>query len=110
MCYRYALTDERAPMTREQAIERLCSHRAELERLGIAHIGLFGSVARGEADAASDVDVVIALRADARIGFGIVRIAERLEEILGASVDLVTDPIEKPRLRAHVERDRVDAF
>ena len=39
-------------MDRRQAMERLQDHEAELRRLGVQHLYLFGSVARGEGRAA----------------------------------------------------------
>jgi predicted nucleotidyltransferase len=33
--------------------------RADLRRLGVRAVGVFGSVARGEANAESDVDVLV---------------------------------------------------
>ena len=44
-------------MTREETIRRLHEHEAELKRLGVEHLYLFGSVARGEAREDSDVDL-----------------------------------------------------
>jgi predicted nucleotidyltransferase len=44
-------------MERAQAIATLKRHEAELKQLGVQHLYLFGSTARGEAGAASDVDL-----------------------------------------------------
>ncbi len=44
-------------MTREEAIGRLLEHEAELKRLGVETLYLFGSTARGEAGENSDVDL-----------------------------------------------------
>ena len=43
MCYKNRI------MTREEAIGRLLEHEAELKRLGVEKLYLFGSTARGEA-------------------------------------------------------------
>lgn len=43
----------------EQIIATLRAHGAELRRAGIRHLSLFGSVARGDAEADSDVDLVV---------------------------------------------------
>lgn len=55
---------------------------------------LYGSVARGTQDEVSDVDLMVELEPDARIGFGIVRLQDELEEALGTDVDIhsVPDP------------------
>jgi uncharacterized protein len=44
-------------MTREEAIRRLQHHEAALKRLGVQHLYMFGSTARGEANDESDVDL-----------------------------------------------------
>jgi predicted nucleotidyltransferase len=44
-------------MERDQATARLKEHEAELRQLGIEHLYLFGSTARGEAREDSDVEL-----------------------------------------------------
>jgi len=44
-------------MKRDEAISRLQQHEADLKRLGVEHLYLFGSTARGEAKDDSDVDL-----------------------------------------------------
>jgi hypothetical protein len=44
-------------MGRGEAISKLKQHAAELKRLGVDHLYLFGSTARGEAREDSDVDL-----------------------------------------------------
>jgi uncharacterized protein len=95
----------------ESVIAALRAHEAELRQAGILHAALFGSLARGEALPASDIDLVVDLDPAARIG--LIRLAgleRRLTEILGYPVDLLPEPIEQPRLRANVDRDRRRAF
>ena len=99
------------PMTSDAVISELRTHAPELKQAGIRHIALFGSLARGEAGADSDIDLVAELDPGARIGLlRLIGLEQRLEELLGRSVDLLAEPIEHPRLRAAVERDRRGAF
>jgi hypothetical protein len=92
-------------------ISTLRAHAEEPRRVGIRRLGLFGSRARGELGPTSDVDLVAELGPDARIGvFRLVGLERRLAEIVGHRVDLLPEPIEHPRLRANVERDRRVAF
>src|SRR5271163_4256059 len=44
-------------MKRDEAISRLQQHEADLKRLGVERLYLFGSTARGEATDDSDVDL-----------------------------------------------------
>jgi predicted nucleotidyltransferase len=87
-------------LTAEQVIATLRDHAAELRQAGIRDVGLFGSLARGEASPASDGDLVVELDPAARIGM--IRLAgteRRLAKILGCAVDLLPEPIEQ-RIRA----------
>lgn len=100
-----------SPRTADAVIAVLRAHAAELRQAGIRHIGLFGSLARGEAAVDSDIDLVAELDPQAHFGlFRLVGLEQRLAEILGCAVDLLPEPIEQPRLRANVERDRRSAF
>jgi predicted nucleotidyltransferase len=45
-----------------------------------------------------------------RLGWDYFDLDERVGKLLGIQVDLVSDPDRRPRLRAAIERDRVDAF
>jgi len=44
-------------MKRAEAISRLQQHEADLKRLGVEHLYMFGSTARGEDGDDSDVDL-----------------------------------------------------
>jgi predicted nucleotidyltransferase len=95
----------------EHVIATLRAHEAELHRAGIRHLSLFGSVARGDATVNSDVDLVVELDPEARIGlFALGALERRLAELVGRPVDLLPEPIEKPRLRARIDRDLRHAF
>jgi predicted nucleotidyltransferase len=48
----------------DNVIDALRSHEGELRRFGVSHASVFGSVARGEARADSDVDVLVELDQD----------------------------------------------
>ena len=95
----------------ERVIGMLRAHEAELRAAGISRLSLFGSVARGDAEAGSDVDLAAEFDPAARMDLvRLVALERRLGEILGRRVDLLPEPAEKPRLRANIERDRVLAF
>lgn len=100
-----------AGMDSATAIARLKAHEAELRAMGVAGLSLFGSVARGEAGPGSDVDVAARLDERRRLGlFELGGIVDALQEALGVQVDLVTEPVSKPRLGSEIERDRVHVF
>ncbi len=51
---------------------------------------LFGSYARGQADNSSDIDILVDLDYNQRIGLGFIQMQIDLEEILKTRVDLVS--------------------
>lgn len=95
----------------EAVIAELKSHETELRCAGIRRLSLFGSVARGDARADSDVDLAAELDPNAHVGlFRLTAIERRLSQILGRSVDLLPEPVEKARLQSHIDRERLRAF
>lgn len=97
--------------TAARVIAALRAHEAELRAAGILRLSLFGSVARGDDEAGSDVD--LAAEFDPAACTDLVRLIaleRRMAELLGRRVDLLPEPAEAPRLRAKVERDRIRAF
>jgi predicted nucleotidyltransferase len=92
-------------------MEVLRAHEPELRRAGVRHLSLFGSVARDEADATSDVDLAVEFDPAAEMDlFRLNALERRMTEMLGRRVDLLPEPVEKPRLRASIDRDRRRAF
>jgi predicted nucleotidyltransferase len=69
----------------------LQAHLAELLALGARRLGVFGSFARGEARADSDVDVYVEFDEGKRTYDNFFALHELLENLLGRRVDLVTD-------------------
>lgn len=96
-------------MTREEAIRRLAAAQPELATLGVRSLDLFGSVARGEAGPASDVDLLVDV--DRPVGlFHFFRVQRRLGEILGCKVDLVMRDAVKRQLRDCIFAEAVCAI
>jgi uncharacterized protein len=67
------------------------AHLHELRALGARRVGVFGSFARGEARSDSDVDVYVEFEEARRTYDNFYALHERLEDLLGRRVDLVTD-------------------
>jgi uncharacterized protein len=76
-------------------------------RYKVREMAVFGSAARGDLRPNSDIDVLVDLRPDARLGWDFFGIAEELEEILGRRVDLGTKDSLKPRARVSALREAV---
>jgi len=75
-------------MNKEQILEYLSKHKHRFQELySVNKIGIFGSYARGEATASSDIDIVVDL--DKSTMFGLVAIKEDIEAYFHTHVDIV---------------------
>jgi predicted nucleotidyltransferase len=88
-------------MNRTEFFARIAEHRAEFAHAGVRRLGVFGSVARGEAGPDSDVDVLVEFDIVPDL-FEFAALRDRLAEILGRPVDLTTPQALKPRLRTRI--------
>jgi hypothetical protein len=88
--------------TFDEVSRALHGHLDELkESYAVSEIGIFGSFARGEQRDGSDVDVLVEFARP--IGFvTFIRLENRLQEILGRKVDLVTRKALKPYIGRHI--------
>jgi len=85
----------------------LREHRSRLSELGAVRIGVFGSVARGDASPESDVDVLVEL--DESTFDRYMDLKLYLEDLLGRRVDLVQADRIKPALRDQILSEVIDA-
>ena len=60
------------------------------ERYGVDRLDVFGSFTRGDAEAGSDIDVMVTFGPDAPAGMEFVSLHEELEAVFGRPVDLLT--------------------
>jgi len=94
-------------MDKGYVIETLRKHEAA----GIVHLRLFGSVARGEASAQSDVDLMADLDRSKRLSLvGMARLENRLSDLLGVRVDLSLVNSMKEAVRTRAVREAIHAF
>lgn len=80
--------------------------KALAQDLGYSKLAVFGSVARGEARADSDIDLIV----DAPEGtssFGFIRFKQLIEQVLGREIDLVSYGGLKPRIDDDIRREAV---
>lgn len=85
------------PLELQQITRALTAHADELRKMGVEQIGVFGSYVHGEADPASDVDLLVRL---ARTSFrDFMQIKFYLEDLLARPVDLVLEESLRDELR-----------
>lgn len=85
----------------EDVFAVLAQHRVELQQSGVASLVLFGSVARREATANSDIDLLVEF--DRPIGlFALLRLQAQLQSWLERRVDLVPRGSLRPEFRERV--------
>jgi hypothetical protein len=95
-------------MERDEALAKISALRPELAEMGVRSLSVFGSVARGEAAGASDIDLLVEF--DRPVGlFHFVRVRNFLSRELGADVDLVTPDALSGDVRENVLREAIRA-
>ncbi len=97
------------PMKRDEVLSLVAAHQAELERLGVKALNLFGSVARDQARSDSDVDFLVEFSIEAGL-FDLFRVQHYLEDLLEREIDLGTEDALKEHLREPVMRDMIRVF
>jgi predicted nucleotidyltransferase len=98
-------------MDNRTVLSKLRQHEPELKAAGIVHLRLFGSVARGDANDRSDVDLMADLDRSKRLTLvGMVRLENRLSDLLGVKVDLSPAHSMKEGIRQRALREAVLAF
>lgn len=89
-------------------VQTITTMRDELtEQFTIQRIGVFGSFARGDERADSDVDIIVELAEPTFDHY--MDLKFRLEEILRRQVDLVMADTIKPRVRSVIEHEIIYA-
>ena len=77
-----------------------------LQKAGATRSAIFGSVARNQATAESDIDILVELKE--RMGlFGFIALQQQLEDALHKKVDLVEYEALKPRIREKILREQI---
>jgi predicted nucleotidyltransferase len=98
-------------MDKDAVIATLRAHRADIERMGVIHAAVFGSLARGEAGPDSDIDIAIDMDYDVVGGvWEYVGLRQQIADLFTEPVDVVNRQTLKPGVREAVARDLIYAF
>lgn len=86
----------------------LARHRAEVLAIAQAHgasnVRVFGSTARGDDTAESDIDLLVDLHPSVGL-FDLERLQIAISDLLGVKVDVVPASMLKPRVKPYVDDD-----
>jgi predicted nucleotidyltransferase len=88
-----------------QILQVLEDHAAELNRLGVRKVGLFGSFVRGEQNARSDVDLLVQFEPQKKTFENFMNLSFLLEQLLQRRVELVTTESLSPYIGPHILRE-----
>ncbi len=97
-------------MNRDDAISRLRRHEADLKRLGVERLFMFGSTARDEAKEDSDVDLFFDYEKGKFGLFELMDVKAYAASILGRKADIMTRDSLHKTLRRQIEATAVRVF
>jgi len=97
-------------MELEDVISRLQRHEADLRRLGVERLYLFGSTARGEARDDSDVDLFFDYQKGKLGLFELMEVKDYAAGLLGRTTDIMTRDSLHKALRSQIEASAVRVF
>ena len=85
--------------------QRLLARRSDVlalaKRHGASNLRVFGSLAKGQGRAGSDLDLLVDLAGDQSL-LGLISLRQALEDLLGCSVDLAEAETLHPLIRAEI--------
>lgn len=96
-------------MELDEVLRILAEHEAELRERHVATLSVFGSVARGEAQPDSDVDLLVEFDGSRVSLFDLVDLKDYLASILGHEVDLVERGAVFEALRERIHGEAIRA-
>ncbi|RPJ12390.1 MAG: nucleotidyltransferase [Deltaproteobacteria bacterium] len=89
----------------EDILQAIRANRETLVRMGASRIGLFGSFARGESSATSDIDLLVEFAEGKKTFDNFTDLCFFLEELFGRNVDVLTPASLSPHLKQQIEAE-----
>ena len=98
------------PLNKQVIAERLEQAREQIETLGVRRIALFGSFARGQAHAESDVDLLVEFDPEKKTLDNFMALSYLLDDLLQRRADVVTTEALSPFIGPHILREAEDVL
>ena len=95
--------------TRDYIVDLIRSHQKELQDMGVKSLSIFGSAARNELQAESDIDVLVEISQNIGL-FKFHGIKRQMEAWFSRPVDLATPNGLHPRLKKNILQEKIDVF
>lgn len=86
-------------------LNKIRKHKDSIRKYGIERVGVFGSIARGEATDKSDIDLLVEFNPKQKTYRNFWHSSELLERLLDRQVDVVTPQALSPFIKPRVERE-----
>lgn len=91
--------------TKEDLLQLLQAHEAEIKAFGVKRVGLFGSFVRNQPTPQSDVDLLVEFEPEQLTLLNYTGLGFFLEELFGRRVDLLTPGSLSPYIGPHILRE-----
>lgn len=98
-------------MDKNAVLEQLRLHQEPLQQRGILHAAVFGSVARGEEQEGSDIDILIEMNLEIPMDvYSYTNLKRYITDLFPISTDVVNCAALKQSINVQVQKDAVYAF
>jgi len=90
---------------KEGVLALIEEQQSRIKAMGVKRLGLFGSFARGEQNAESDIDVLVEFEQDKKTFDNFMQLSFYLEDLLQRRVELVTPESISPYIRPYIIKE-----
>ncbi len=92
-------------MNKASIFDSILNQKFAIKKFGVKQLGLFGSYVRDEANAASDVDLLVEFEEGKKTYNNFISLAYYLEDLLGKRVELLTHQSLSPYLKSQILKE-----
>ena len=96
--------------TKNELLNRILSHKSEIQDFGVKKLGLFGSFVRDEANSESDVDLLVELPPERKRLKNFMGLIYYLEDLTGRRVEMLTPQGLSPYIGPHILKTVENVF